>query len=423
MFDAVQVKFNVDAPVESPFANTRVIPFVGSYFDILKAVVNDVKTEYFWFFSNFVDLEDIDLNFRPEQHEREQIHVWHTDSNKEGNVMLIPTIHFKKQMYEINFLRDYKDINYHRQPNIFHAPLEKKQFQLQDPLKSYNEHNRSYVWLINKDISFENTPDFYPSFWEDEKMYTWGETKDILLVPGGRNLQQFYDIERHVHFDFDYKVKPMDIVFISYDEPGANDRFEKLKAKYPRAKWCKNIQGQTKAYQTAADMSETDYFFAVFPKIDVVEDFKFDFQPDRLKNPCHYIFDCYNSVIDCTYGHDGIILYNKKLVLETSDPGLDFTLSKAVTVVPILSALNKLEETPLLAWRTAFREVIKLKLQKPTVENNYRLKKWLTLGKGKNAQWVYIGAQDGVKFLKEGNDPYKSYDFDIIKNMFEQRYG
>jgi hypothetical protein len=128
-------------------------------------------------------------------------------------------------------------------------------------------------------------------------------------------------------------------------------------------------------------------------------------------------------VIDCTYGHDGIILYNKKLVLETSDPGLDFTLSKAVTVVPILSALNKLEETPLLAWRTAFREVIKLKLQKPTVENNYRLKKWLTLGKGKNAQWVYIGAQDGVKFLKEGNDPYKSYDFDIIKNMFEQRYG
>ena len=66
---------------------------------------------------------------------------------------------------------------------------------------------------------------------------------------------------------------------------------------------------------------------------------------------------------------------------------------------------------------------IKLKLQKPTVENNHRLKKWLTLGKGKNAEWVYLGAQDGEKFLKEGNDPYKSYDFDIIKNMFEQRYG
>ena len=100
MFDAVQVKFNVDTPVKSPFANTRVIPFINSYFDILKAVVDDVKTEYFWFFTNFVDLKDIDLEFRPEQHEREQIHVWHTDFNKEGNVMLIPTRNFKKQMYE-----------------------------------------------------------------------------------------------------------------------------------------------------------------------------------------------------------------------------------------------------------------------------------------------------------------------------------
>jgi hypothetical protein len=173
----------------------------------------------------------------------------------------------------------------------------------------------------------------------------------------------------------------------------------------------------------AAMMSETDYFFAVFPKIDIVDEFKFDFQPDRLKNPSHYIFDCYNEVIDCTYGHDGVILYNKKLVMETIKPGLDFTLSKPVTVVPILSAVNKLDETPLLAWRTAFREVIKLKLQKPTVEGKYRLKKWTTLGKGDNAEWVNNGALDGVAYIEEGNDPYMSYDFEWIKKYFEERYG
>jgi len=183
------------------------------------------------------------------------------------------------------------------------------------------------------------------------------------------------------------------------------------------------VQGQTLAYMTAAKMSETDYFFAVFPKIDVVDDFRFDFQPDRMRNPCHYIFDCYNEVIDCTYGHDGIILYNKKLVLETTRPGLDFTLSKPVTTVSVLSAINRLDETPLLAWRTAFREVIKLKLQKPTVESEYRLKKWLGLGRGKNAEWVQKGALDAVDFLVEGNDPYMSYDFDWIKKHFEERHG
>ena len=56
-FDSVQVRFrDVAFHNESPFANTRVVPFVDSYFEILKGVVNDIKTEYFWFFSNFVNL-------------------------------------------------------------------------------------------------------------------------------------------------------------------------------------------------------------------------------------------------------------------------------------------------------------------------------------------------------------------------------
>ena len=45
MFDSVQVRFNNVVKRESPFANTRVVPFIGSYFDILKSVVDDIKTE------------------------------------------------------------------------------------------------------------------------------------------------------------------------------------------------------------------------------------------------------------------------------------------------------------------------------------------------------------------------------------------
>tara|TARA_B100000941_G_C28209408_1_gene400964 strand:+ start:106 stop:441 length:336 start_codon:yes stop_codon:yes gene_type:complete len=109
--------------------------------------------------------------------------------------------------------------------------------------------------------------------------------------------------------------------------------------------------------------------------------------------------------------------------MKTTNPALDFTMSQPVQSVPILSAVNNLDETPLLAWRTSFREVIKLKLQKPTVENNYRLKKWLSIGKGVNAEWVNNGAKDAVQFLKDGNDPYKSYDFDVISKIFKDKYG
>lgn len=428
MFDSVQVRFNHTEHRPSPFANTREVPFVGSYLTVLKSVVDDINTEYFWFFANFMDLKTMDLDYIPEQHQKNQIHVWYNThplggTNKEGNVFLIPTEAFKKQMESLKYLRDFQDINYHAHSNLFQNYIPKTAFKLKDPYLSYNNDTHYYKWLYNRDLDAESIPNFFPSFWEDVKLYTWGKTKDIMLVPHKENLSQFYDIDRIVHYDLDYDVEPMDIIFISYDEPGAEARYNKLKERFPRAKWSKGVTGQTLAYMAAASMSNTDYFFAVFPKIDIVDDFKFDYQPDRLKHPCHYIFDCYNKVIDCTYGHDGVILYNKQLVMKTTQPGLDFTLSQPVQTVNILSAVNTLDETPLLAWRTAFREVIKLKLQKPTVESNYRLKKWLAMGKGKNAGWVNKGALDGVEFVEQGNDPYLSYDFEWIKKYFEERHG
>jgi hypothetical protein len=67
-FDSVKVRFKDTPDIKSPFANTRTVPFVDSYFEILKGVVNDIKTEYFWFFANFVNMNDIDLGYIPEQH-------------------------------------------------------------------------------------------------------------------------------------------------------------------------------------------------------------------------------------------------------------------------------------------------------------------------------------------------------------------
>tara|TARA_Y100000592_G_scaffold64192_1_gene100002 strand:- start:838 stop:2172 length:1335 start_codon:yes stop_codon:yes gene_type:complete len=436
-FDSIQVRFKNVNHIPSPLSNTRVVPFVGSYFDILKAVVNDVETEYFWFFTNFVNMATVDMDYIPEQNEKDQLHVWYTTHpkgglNKEGNVMLIPTEKFKEQMYNIKFLRDFKDINYHPNPELYQHPIHRTRFKLQDPYEAYqgNSKGHMYCWMVNKDlcdnVSDFNFPDFYPSMWEDVKMYSWGKTKDIMLAPVKENLVQFHDIDRSVNFDLDYPVKPMDIIFISYDEPSAEKRFKILKEKYPRAKWCKGITGQTLAYITAATMSETDYFFAVFPKLEIVDSFKFDFQPDRLKNPCHYIFNCKNPVNGLEYGHGAVLLYNKKLVYQTTRPGLDFTLSAAHDWVPELSAINHYNETPWLAWRTAFREVLKLCQNKPTVETQYRLKKWTTVGEGKNGEWSLHGAKDAQEYYQKHGSNHKqlmlSYDFEWLKQFYDTKY-
>ena len=431
-FDSIQIRFKNVKEWPSPLANTRVVPFVNSYFEVIKSCIEDIRTEYFWVFPSFMSMKQIDFDFIPEQFEKNQIHVWYSGHpkagyNKEGNVLLIPTKEFKKQMQGLKYLRDFKHINYHEVKELWYPTILRVGFKLKDIVNDYNvTQGWFYKWMINKDIESMPKPNFFPSFWEDQKLYSWGKTKDIMLVPHKEKIEQFYDFDRSVHFDYEYNVKPMDIIFISYDEPSAERRFNKLKEKYPRAKWCKGVIGQTSAYHQAANMSETDYFFAVFPKTDIVDSFKFDFQPDRMKNPCHYIFNCYNPVIDVTYGHGGTILYNKKLTLDTITPLLDFTLSQPHEVVPILSTISNCNETPLLGWRTAFREVIKLLSMKQTVESKYRYKKWSTLGKGNNAEWIYRGAIDGTKFYNEHKDDIEklmlSYDFKWLSEQFKSSY-
>jgi hypothetical protein len=427
MFDSVQVRFKDTKNIESPFSNTRVVPFIGSYFEILKSVVDDIKTEYFWFFANFVDMKTIDLDYIPEQHECDQLHVWYTTHpmgglNQEGNVMLIPTKKFKKNMHDLKFLRDFKEINYHAHPTMYQRPLSTTIFKLSDPLISYQKTGTEfYTWMINRHCDAD-IPNFYPSFWEDEKMYTWGETKDIILVPSGKDIKQLYDFDRHVHFDYDYETKPMDIVFLSYDEPSAEKYWQVLKEKHPRAKRIQGVKGRTQAYHAAAAMSETDYFFAVFPTIELDEGFDFTFQPDRLREACHYIFHAKNPVNGLEYGHRAVILYNKRLCLSTIHPSLDFTLSQPHTVVPQLCGTSHFNQTPEISWRVAFREVLKLCEMKPTVESTHRLKKWCELGEGQYATLVQRGALDAVEYYKEVNGDKDalqlSYELDWLKEKF-----
>ena len=431
-FESIQVRFRNTKHWKSPFANTREVPFVDSYLAVLRSVIDDIDTEYFWFFANFMDLKTVDTDYIPEQHERDQIHVWYNThplggTNKEGNVFLIPTKALRNQIKDLKFLRDFKDINYHAHDNLFQNWIPKVSFDLKDPYEAfYSSEPNYYKWLHNKDLDQKMIPNFFPSFWEDVKIYTWGKTKDIMLVPHKDNMEQFYDVDRIVNYELDYDVKPMDIVFISYDEPSAERRFNELKTKYPRAKWCKGVMGQTLAYVMAATTSKTDYFFAVFPKLEIVDTFKFDFQPDRMKNPCHYIFNCKNPVNGLEYGHGAVLLYNKKLVLQTTNPGLDFTLSAPHDWVPILSAINHYNETPWLAWRTAFREVLKLCHNKPTVENRYRLNKWTTVGEGKNGEWSLKGAKDAQEYYQTHHRDHKklmlSYDFLWLKEFYESKY-
>jgi hypothetical protein len=110
-----------------------------------------------------------------------------------------------------------------------------------------------------------------------------------------------------------------------------------------------------------------------------------------------------------------MIAYNKKLVLENTGVGLDFTLDSAHEVVPILSGTAEYAHTKWSAWRTAFRECIKLK-GNADVESRYRLDKWLTVANAvPNAEYSQQGAEDAVEYYEAVAGDFaelrKSYDW------------
>jgi hypothetical protein len=223
-----------------------------------------------------------------------------------------------------------------------------------------------------------------------------------------------------------------DIVFISNGEPMANNNWENLlvitQGLPNRVVRSDGVNGREAAYKAAAGLSQTPWFFAVFAKTEVMSDFKFDFQPDRLQEPKHYIFHSRNPLNGLEYGAMNINLYNRQLTLDTV-PGLDFTLSQLHTVVPICASISRFNTDPWVTWRSAFREVLKLKREVDLgagVEIQHRLRVWCDRAVGDNAEYCLAGANDALEYYTQTNGDYDalclSFDWAWLKDYYYNKY-
>ena len=125
------------------------------------------------------------------------------------------------------------------------------------------------------------------------------------------------------------------------------------------------------------------------------------------------------------YGHQAAVCYNRQLVLDTVDYGLDFTMGAPHDIVPIISGIAEFNSDIIMTWRTAFREAIKLRAEN-SKESIERLNIWRTTGKGKHCEWSLIGAQDGVEFFEKVNGNHqeltKSFTWEWTNNYFNDKY-
>jgi hypothetical protein len=402
----------------------KTVRYFDNYKDVLTRIANTVEDEYVWIVSSVCDYTDFDFSWHPEHWQSTMLHVFASGGEKFGDTFYMHVPSFRKRIAQFELL-DWYDVNFVG-PGVPRRPVPIVQHNLDTHVTAIKTMDWSGpLAVFSTDGTVIETPTV--PLWREK-------TKTIVPLSSGASAvivpksavpyikTQAYDYpyidrtQRHIHTD-----KPLDIVFIDNGEPNADDNYLYLKwaaerAHRPNIHRSSGVTGRVAAYRAAAELSTTAWFFAVFAKLEVSSMFDWAWQPDRLQEPKHYIFHAFNPVNGLEYGHQAMIAYNRKLVLENTAPGLDFTLDQAHEVVPIVSGIANYHYSKWVAWRTAFRECIKLKHSLPDVENQYRLTRWLTaLNNVENSEYSVWGAEDAVEYYDAVSGEFaelkKSYDW------------
>jgi len=401
----------------------KTVRYFDNYRDVLTRIANTVEHEYIWIVSSVCDYTNFDFSWHPEFWQNTMLHVFASDGEKFGDTFYMHVPSFRQRIGQFELL-DWYDLNFVG-ISVPRRPLP----VINHTFDTHVEAVKTTDWLGPLAVFTVDSVD------QVTTVPLWREkTKTIVPLSAGASQvivpktavpyikTQLYDYpyinktQRHLHDE-----QALDIVFIDNGEPNADFNYEHM-CETVSLTWRNRIHrstgvtGRVAAYHAAAQLSTTPWFFAVFAKLYVNKDFDWLWQPDHMQEPKHYIFHAFNPINGLTYGHQAMIAYNKRLVLENSGVGLDFTLDSAHEVVPILSGTAEYAHSPWMAWRTAFRECIKLRSQ-TDVESEYRLNRWLgpVPVALPNSEWSRWGAEDAVEYYDAvGGDPEelrKSYDW------------
>ena len=404
------------------------VRYFDNYKDTLIRIAKSLlgEHEFVWVCSSVCDYTGFDFTWYPEKWQSTMLHVFASNDQKFGDTfyMHVPTFAARAEKkallewYSVNFVPR-KSVSRRPMPVIEHTGDSHA-----DAVKNTDWTGPLALFTVNGEPITRPTVSLWRA--ETKTVVPLSQGASAVIVPKaarGSVQTQLYDYpyidktQSRRHSD-----QPLDIVYISNGEHSAEQNYATLLDstynRNNRVRRVDGVNGRVTAYHAAAKASTTPWFFAVFAKLHVGMNFDWTWQPDRMQQAKHYIFHAENPINGLIYGHQAMIAYNRDLVLANTGQGLDFTLDSPHEVVPIRSGIAFYADTPWMAWRTAFREALKLQASLPDVEAEYRLKAWLTKGESNDvmphAHWSVYGAEDAVAYYEEVGG-----DFEALKKSYD----
>lgn len=243
------------------------------------------------------------------------------------------------------------------------------------------------------------------------------------------------------------KIAEQDIIYLSYDEPNAEENYADLLTKAPWAKRVHGVHGSDAAHKACAEISDTDRFITVDGDNTIKQEFlnqvlDFDEHTD-LENSV--ISWCgLNTINGLMYGNGGLKCWPKEYVLnmkthENADADnksaqVDFCWDLQYIQQNSWYSYVHNNATPQQAWRAGFREGVKMALDRGVKtskedflnghwKNLHRLWIWLMVGSDvKNGDWAILGAREGLVMTMLSDWDYVNVrDFEYLNNLWAGR--
>lgn len=443
MFDIIVISKNKKYPSHKTIIEKY--PFVkfANTFDEAKQIA---LTEMFWVIWDTLDVhEDFDFKFIPLDYDRKYVHVFKAEGDTLGACLFPKNLHVsrrelfykfftnskhidllsgkEKKIYEIYYPKNYKEYELIFEENfdnmfwVVHPSLEAlEEFKFDHIIDPYNEFelNINHVFL-NHDV--------------DSDLFNGA----LLCSKNSKLTRNEFEtrtlVEKKEHAVYSTRLKKYDIFFISYFESSAINKFRKLKEKFPRIKHIQNIKGIHNAHKEAAKQSTTPMFWVIDADAELLDDFSFDLLLPLYDHDSVFVWHSRNPVNDLEYGYGGVKLLPKDLTTYVNLNSIDMTLSisQKINVVEEVSNITAFNIDPFSAWKSAFRECVKLSV-KVTKENDEeakeRLHVWCTVGKDRLfGKETIAGALAGSAYGEENADNKPALllinDFEWLTHQFE----
>jgi len=337
-------------------------------------------------------------------------------------------------MYDIVFLGSEENTEYKKLKQKFPTLKKADSFE-----KARKIAFTKFFWVIWNNITIldEFNFDYIPDEWSQDYIHIFKNGKyfdGIILAPKKSIVSQ-----KEINYRFFRKKKEVnvlasmpiveryDVVFISYNEPEADQHYKDLQIKVPDAKRVHGVKGIHQAHIEAAKLCTTDLFYAIDADAIIVEDFDFNYQVETWNKDAVHVWRSRNPVNGLEYGYGGVKLFPREAVLsmDITKPDMTTSISNKFKVVDSVSNITAFNTDPYSTWRSAFRECAKLASKiidrQNEEETNERLKIWTTTGNGKYSEYAIRGANAGMEFGLSSSDSLQLInDYDWLYEQFQQ---